>query len=301
MSNSTIVQGDCLELIRSLGDASVDMVCTDPPYFLDGLGDEWNVATLDKRGESSVIGKLPKGMKFDRNQSVKFREFYTKVSKECFRVLKPGGAFLSFCSPRLYHSMATAMEDAGFEIRDMIGWVYTQSQAKAFSQDHIIEKDKAMTAEEKKALKQQMAGWKTPQLKPAIEPVCVAFKPIEGRYIDNFRAHGTGLLNTTVTTGDSHFPSNIVTTESLGSDYDKVFLIKKPTKVEKGEYNSHVSVKPVELIEHLIRLFTREGAVVLDPFLGSGTTAVACRDTGRVCIGYELNAEYVDISRRRLQ
>jgi site-specific DNA-methyltransferase (adenine-specific) len=197
--------------------------------------------------------------------------------------------------------MATAMEDAGFEIRDMIGWIYTQSQAKAFSQDHIIEKDKTMTVEEKKALKKQMEGWKTPQLKPAIEPICVAFKPIEGRYIDNFRAHGTGLLNTEATTGEDRFPSNIVTTETLGGDYDKAFLIKKQTKVEKGEFNTHVSVKPVELIEHLLRLFTCEGAVVLDPFLGSGTTAVACRNTGRACIGYELNAAYVEISRRRLQ
>ena len=125
-------------------------------------------------------------MKFDRSQSVKFREFYTEISKEIFRVLKPGGAFLSFSSPRLYHAMASAMEDAGFEIRDMMGWIYTQSQVKAFSQDHIIDKDKTRTPAEKEALKEKCRGWRTPQLKPAIEPICVAFKPIEGRFIDNF-------------------------------------------------------------------------------------------------------------------
>jgi len=117
-----------MELLRTIPENSVDMVCTDPPYFLDGLGDEWNKESLDKKGSSSVVGNLPKGMKFDRNQSKKFREFYQKVSSEVFRVLKPGGAFISFSSPRLYHSMTIAVEDAGFEIRDMLGWVYTQSQ-----------------------------------------------------------------------------------------------------------------------------------------------------------------------------
>jgi site-specific DNA-methyltransferase (adenine-specific) len=299
-SMSTLVHSEALAYLRTLPDASVHMVCTDPPYFLDGLGDTWDPATLATRGESKLVGKLPKGMKFDRKQSADFRTFYTKISTECFRVLKPGGVFLSFCSPRLYHAMAIAMEDAGFEIRDMLGWIYTQSQAKAFSQDHIIEKDKTMTAEEKAALKAQLEGWKTPQLKPAIEPICLAIKPVEGRLIDNMRVHGVGLLNTQQTTESGHTPSNIVTTESLGPEYDTAFLVKKPTKTEKGDYNTHVSVKPVPLLEHLIRLFTQEGAVVLDPFLGSGTTAVACARTKRVCLGCDLNASYLEIARRRL-
>lgn len=292
--------GDCLEYMRTLPDASVHMVCTDPPYFLDGLGSDWSPEALATRGESRVVGKLPKGMKFDRAQSTKFREFYTKVSQECFRVLKPGGVFLSFCSPRLYHAMAIAMEDAGFEIRDMLGWIYTQSQAKAFSQDHIIEKDKTMTAEEKAELKSKLAGWKTPQLKPAIEPICLAIKPVEGRLIDNVRAHGVGLLNTQQTTESGHTPSNVVTVEAISEEYDTAFLVKKPTKPEKGDYNTHVSVKPVPLLEHLIRLFTQEGAVVLDPFLGSGSTAVACVHTKRTYLGCDLNAEYLEIARRRL-
>lgn len=289
----------CLEGMKKLPESSVDMVCTDPPYFLDGLGDDWNKGKLDKKGASSVVGNLPKGMKFDRKQSKKFYDFYTEVAREVFRVLKPGGAFVSFSSPRLYHSMTMAVEEVGFEIRDMLAWVYTQSQVKAFSQDHIIEKDKTKTDEEKARLKEACKDWRTPQLKPAIEPMCLAVKPIEGRYIDNFEKYGTGLMNTSEETRvDDKFPSNVMTTQE--GVLDTVFLVKKPSKEEKGVFNTHLSVKPVELIQHLIQLFTHPDAIVLDPFMGSGTTAVAARLCGRKYIGYDINEEYIEISNKRL-
>jgi len=295
-----VTHGDCLEFLVKIKDNSVDMVCTDPPYFLDGLGSEWNKRKLDDRGSSSMVGNLPKGMKFDRSQSVKFKEFYSKIAKEVYRVLKPGGAFVSFSSPRLYHSMAGAVEDAGFEIRDMLGWVYTQSQVKAFSQNHIIENDKSRNLQEKEDLKKLCENWKTPQLKPAIEPMCLAVKPIEGRYIDNFEKYGTGLMYTGEETKVAGgFPSNIMTTEDI--EGMQVFLISKPKKDEKGEFNTHLSVKPVQLISQLVKLFTREGAVVLDPFMGSGTTAVSCVQEKRHFIGFEINKEYISIYDRRIK
>ena len=73
-------------------------------------------------------------------------------------------------------------------------------------------------------------------------------------------------------------------------------MISKPSKKEKGENNTHITVKPVELMEHLVKLFSKKDAIVLDPFLGSGTTAIACKNTNRKCIGIELNKEYYDIS-----
>ena len=294
--------GECVKMMKNIPANSIDMVCTDPPYFLDGLGNDWNKETLDNKGSSAVVGNLPKGMKFDRNQSKKFNEFYATVSAEVYRILKPGGAFISFSSPRLYHSMAMAVEDAGFEIRDMLGWVYTQSQVKAFSQDHIIEKDKALTTEQKDNLKEACKNWKTPQLKPAIEPMCLAVKPIDGRYIDNFQKYGTGLMNTSdeTRTGEGYFPSNIVTTDTIEESMDKVFLVSKPNKIEKGDYNTHLSVKPVNLISHLVKLFTKENAIVLDPFMGSGTTAVACVQSKRQYIGFDINNEYIKITERRI-
>ena len=294
--------GDCIAYMKQLPANSIDMVCTDPPYFLDGLGSDWNKESLDQKGSSSRVGNLPKGMKFDRSQSKQFHAFYTKVSAEIFRVLKPGGAFLSFSSPRLYHSMAWAMEEAGFEIRDMLGWIYTQAQVKAFSQDHIIDKDKTKTDEEKAALKAVCKDWKTPQLKPAIEPICMAVKPIEGRYIDNFEKYGTGLMNTSEETkvGEDYFPANIIVTEPVGN-LEKVFLVSKPSKTEKGTYNTHLSVKPVALIQHLMTLFTKENALILDPFMGSGTTAVACVASNRRYIGFDINEEYIKITERRIK
>jgi site-specific DNA-methyltransferase (adenine-specific) len=297
-----IHQGECIDMMKMIPSNSIDMICTDPPYFLDGLGNNWNKESIDTKGASALVGNLPKGMKFDRNQSKKFNEFYLKVSAEAFRVLKPGGAFISFSSPRLYHSMTMAIEDSGFEIRDMLGWIYTQSQVKAFSQDHIIDNDKKLSMEEKTRLKEKCNNWKTPQLKPAIEPMCLAVKPIEGRYIDNFDTYGTGLLNTSsqTKTGDGIFPSNIITTESIEESMDRVFLVSKPNKAEKGDYNTHLSVKPVQLIGHLIKLFTTENAIILDPFMGSGTTAVACIKNNRKYIGFDINKEYIDISNKRI-
>ena len=77
-------------------------------------------------------------------------------------------------------------------------------------------------------------------------------------------------------------------------------MVSKPTKSEKGENNSHITVKPVILMEHLVKLFSKKGALVVDPFLGSGTTALACKNVDRRCIGIELNEEYYNISRERL-
>ena len=297
-----VTLGECIEMMKKIPNNSIDMICTDPPYFLDGLGNDWNKEKLDGKGSSSMIGNLPKGMKFDRNQSKKFKEFYKNVSIEAFRILKPGGAFMSFSSPRLYHAMASAMEDAGFEIRDMLGWIYTKSQVKAFSQNHIIDNDKVMSAEKKEQVKELCNNWKTPQLKPAIEPICFAAKPIEGRYIDNFQKYGVGLMNTSQDTkvGQEYFPANILVTEDVGQDLDKVFLVSKPTKAEKGEYNTHLSVKPASLIGQLIRLFTKENAIVLDPFMGSGTTAVACIQNNRQYIGFDINKAYIDITTQRI-
>ena len=298
-----IFHAECIEMMQKIPDSSIDMVCTDPPYFLDGLGNDWNKQMLDNKGSSAIVGNLPKGMRFDRNQSKKFNEFYSKVSSEVYRILKPGGAFISFSSPRLYHSMAMAIEDAGFEIRDMLGWIYTQSQVKAFSQNHIIENDKKMDPEQKQALKDACNNWKTPQLKPAIEPMCLAVKPIEGRYIDNFQKYGTGLMNTSeeTKTGEGFFPSNIITTDNIEESMDRVFLVSKPNKKEKGEYNTHISVKPVSLIAHLLKLFTKEGAIILDPFMGSGTTAVACIQSKRKYIGFDINTEYIKITEKRIE
>jgi len=279
--------GNCLELLKTIPNNTIDMCLTDPPYFLEGLGDQWNVESVSEMTSSrvlSTIKSLPAGMKFDRKQGYDFEQFMRGISDEIFRVLKPGGFYISFSAARLYHRMTVAVEDSGFEIRDMIGWTYS-GQAKAFSQDHIIRKQKNLSEEQKENLIKELNGWKTPQLRPCIEPMCLAQKPTEGKFIDNWIKWGVGLMNTTEKLGDN-FPGNIIP-------------VSKPTKKEKGDFNDHVSVKPMTLIEHLIRLYTQEGATVLDPFLGSGTTLIAAENTGRNCVGFEVSPQYFEIILKR--
>ncbi|HEY4508393.1 MAG TPA: DNA methyltransferase [Candidatus Paceibacterota bacterium] len=112
---NNITHGDALSLLPRLPEASVDVVVTDPPYFLDKLDNKWSQPKVSRRLTSQlVVQSLPPGMKFDREQGKRFYEWYSRVAAELFRVLKPGGFFFSFSSPRLYHRMAAAVDDAGF-------------------------------------------------------------------------------------------------------------------------------------------------------------------------------------------
>ena len=101
------------------------------------------------------------------------------------------------------------------------------------------------------------------------------------------------------------FPANIIhdgsdeTTEPMGKAA-RFFYCAKASKKDRGEGNAHPTVKPQALMQYLIKLVTHEGAVVLDPFLGSGSTAVAAKLLGRHYIGYELSPEYFDVAQRRL-
>ena len=282
----SLYNGDALKLLKTLPSDSIHLVVTDPPYFIDTMGDEWTPELVNKRAKkANVVGSLPVGMKFDPKQGKRFEKFMSDISVEIFRVLKPGGFYIAFSQARLYHRLGVAVEDAGFEMRDMLGWTY-EGQAKAFSQDHFVRKMK-ISAEKKQQLINAMGGRKTPQLKPMIEPMVLAQKPKDGTFIENWMAHETGLVDTSATL-DGKFPGNIMN-------------VPKPSKKEKGEENTHMTVKPVNLIEHLIRLFSKEGQIVLDPFTGSGSHGVAALNTGRKFIGFELSKEYCDIARNRIE
>lgn len=147
MNSYQILIGDCLELLRRMPDCSVDSVVTDPPYGLSFMGKKWDY-------------DVPA----------------TEVWAECLRVLKPGGHLLAFAGTRTQHRMAVRIEDAGFEIRDMIAWVY----GSGFPKSHNLDGEHD--------------GWGT-ALKPALEPITVARKPFAGTVAANVQAHGTGALN----------------------------------------------------------------------------------------------------------
>jgi len=279
--------GDALELMDDLEDSSVDLVLTDPPYFLDKLDSNWDPTKVKRVTKGQVIKNLPGGMKYDPKQGRNLQEWYTIVSQKVYRVLKPGGFFLSFSSPRLVHRMAVAVEDAGFHIRDMFIWLYKEGRAKGFSLAHFA-KDRG------KALPRE---WKTPQVRGNYEPIVVAQKPPDGTLLDNFFKYGTGLFNFSARMKKGLTPSNVLQTQEI-EGVPPIFLVSKPSKAER-DGNDHPTVKPVELLRHLIKLSTREGAIVLDPFIGSGSTAVAAILESRAFIGFEINERYAQIARMR--
>jgi len=297
-----IINDDSLIYLTKLENNSIDCVITDPPYFIDKLDDNWNADEIKNNKHNSHIKHLPKGMKFDKKQVKELYDFYLKISKILYDKLKPGGYFLSFSSPRLYHSIAMACEIAGFEIRDMINWVYTQTMPKGMSVIHLIDK-LDITEEEKNKLKEDYKDFKTPMIKSCFEPICVAMKPITTTFLKNELSFKTGLIDFSQKVGinSDKIPANIITTEEFNDIYDKNFLIKKPSKNEKGKMNIHPTVKPLNIIEHLIKLFSKENALIVDPFVGSGTTALACKNTNRKCIGIELNKEYYEIAINRIK
>lgn len=277
------------EALQELGDNSVHLVVTDPPYFIDGMGENWDTANLMRlKDRAKTVGGLPVGMKFSQDQGRNLQKFMEPISAEVFRVLKPGGFYISFSQARLIHRMAVAIEDQGFEVRDMLGWAHA-GQPKAQKQEHHVRKKvKAgtLTEAEGEAIIASMDGRKTPQLGPCLEPMVLAMKPVEGTFVENWMKHETGLIDTSHSL-DGKFPTNLM-------------AVKRPDKAEKGDFNTHLTVKPVRLIEHLISIFSKPGQIVLDPFMGSGSHGVAAIQAGREFIGFEPVPEYFEISRRRL-
>lgn len=296
-----IVCEDTMKVLDKIEDNTIDLVLTDPPYFLDKMDNNWDHETVSSKKYQQTVKSLPAGMKFDKDQGKRFYKWYLEVSKKLHRVLKPGGFFFSFASPRLYHRMACAVEDAGFLIKDCFIWLYTQNQPKAMSLNHFI--DKLDSSEETKAeLKSKLDGWKTPQIKSCFEPIVMAQKEYEETYLKNMLKHNVSLFNTKVKVGQNMFPSNVLTIEGFNYLIDKYFLLPKPTVEEKGEYNTHKTVKPLAICKYIIQLSTfSPDAIVLDPFVGSGTTAVAAKMLGKRFIGIDINREYVDIALRRLE
>lgn len=425
-----ILHGDCRAKLAEMEAASVHAIVTDPPYELGFMGKAWDGS----------------GIAYD-----------VEVWRQCLRVLKPGGHLLAFGGARTYHRLACAVEDAGFEIRDQIMWLYGSGFPKSYNVSVAI--DRAAGAERevvaarqgvtktfnvgaREALKERppitapntaaaaaaaAAGWGT-ALKPAHEPIVVARKPFKGTVADNFVTHGTGALNIDASriewasqedkaaaaaaeqrsrqgversydgwgmqqqelTAEEYaarspgrWPANVAHDGSeevvalfpedapsgghisrrmapkskncfgdLGCPPEervgfpdsgsaaRFFYCSKATKEDReaglewldarahaqsggaqqalanGEdyeaaqgiglncvkhvRNHHPTVKPVALMQWLCRLVTPKEGIVLDPFMGSGSTGKAALREGFSFVGIELQAEYIEIAKRRI-
>jgi len=235
----SLYHGDCIEVMRSLPDNSVDAVVTDPPYGLEFMGKDWdspwkhNGAVIkDPATERGGFQDGNGGNPYSRSRieygrggeaSFGFQLWFTEVAAEALRVLKPGGHLLAFGGTRTWHRLAVAIEDAGFEVRDSIAWMY----GSGFPKSHDVSKaiDKRSGALQNEGVGFTVAGYShndkllttapsrgyvppaptTPQaqkwsgfgtaLKPAHEPIVVARKPLIGTVAENVLTHGTGALN----------------------------------------------------------------------------------------------------------
>ena len=368
----TLYHGDNREVMRTLPDASVDAIVCDPPYELGFMGKKWDASGI---------------------------AYSVEMWQEALRVLKPGGHLLAFSGSRTYHRMTVAIEDAGFEIRDQIMWIY----GSGFPKSHN--------------LKGEWAGWGT-ALKPAHEPIVVARKPLIGTVAENVLTYGTGGLNIdgarvegreiTQSRGAKEtsntyskisvaslenaypaelgrWPANVIHDGSdevvelfpdtkggvavrsksggknFGSDTDKpplddlgygdagsaarFFYCAKASKKDRNEglehfseqsvgfatryclecgknvpqagscgcdagvemrppnpqKNHHPTVKPTDLMRYLCRLVTPPNGIILDPFMGSGSTGKAAILEGFRFIGIEMTDEYLPIAKARIE
>lgn len=357
-----IYNGNCLDKMKRLADNSVSAIVTDPPYGLSFMNKHWDY-------------DVPS----------------VEIWKEALRVLKPGGHLLSFGGTRTYHRMVVAIEDAGFEIRDQIQWIY----GSGFPKSHNIKEG-------------DLKGWGT-ALKPANEPIVVARKPLDKgltiaenvlRYgagalnidasrignekikinqVDLSKAHGNNLgagvrqpFTGQVKEVQGRWPANVLLDEEAAAMLDeqsghlatsfrkngskvksdnggtpfgdnsrppilfndsggasRFFYVAKASKRERNaglegtpekanedwpqslggndkrgaepRANFHPTVKPIKLMEYLIKLVTPPNGTVLDPFMGSGSTGVAAKNLGFNFIGIEMNEEYFEIAKKRLE
>jgi len=316
-----IVQGDCLEVLRDLPDATFTAIVTDPPYGLGFMGKEWDNFKPGHRADSwpgyadqPKTGACMHAGKYDlsRRGMSGFQESMRIWSVEALRVLKPGGHALVFGGTRTFHRLACALEDAGFEIRDCLMWLTGQG----FPKSKNIE-----------------GGYGT-ALKPAWEPIILARKPLGGTVERNCREHGTGALNidgcrigtearhNPPVGGHRHtmmpykgkdgpgtdvvgrWPANLVLDEAAAEQLggaSRFFYCAKSSKADRGEGNTHPTVKPVELMRWLVRLVKGPGEnLILDPFAGSGTTGVAAQLEDVPFLLIEREAAYVAMAEARL-
>jgi site-specific DNA-methyltransferase (adenine-specific) len=372
-----LLKGNCLDMLKELPDNSIDSIVTDPPYELGFMGKAW---------DSSGIA------------------YSVELWAECLRVLKHGGHLVAFSGSRTVFPMGVAIAQAGFEVRDMISWIYTSGFPKSMNISIALDKQLANMPHRGIGVKhavgqehlakptktedlppyvpaspqaQQWQGWGT-ALKPAQEPAVLARKPIDSdcsSIAENVLKWGTGAIN--IDAGrfpygdDCHFGSghdcsdqwdkptigstqafvygemgqrNLNQKNDISSYKPKggrwpanVYQCKKPARSEKeagldhltgktgaeatqrkegsdglnsprsgagrtAEHvkNFHPTVKPIKLMRWLCRLLTPQGGTVLDPFLGSGTTAVSAILEGFNAVGCEMTEDYYPIIQGRV-
>ena len=341
--------GNCLDILRSMSDSSIDAVVTDPPYALDTRRPDLSAFAragepsrcahcahrfstagfclcsqcLDTaRGEALMLAPML-GMQAENwhgsgshtrghldNDNALFQRWVTTWASELLRVLKPGGHVVAFGGTRSWHRLAAGIEDAGFEIRDSLAWLYGNGMPKSNLLGARIAKQLNVPIE---MVESHLAG-RSSVLKPGFEPIVLARRPLSRPTLaDNVLTYETGALNIDACrtgTDGTRWPANVFvdqeTADHNGQAIDDIvgrfFWVAKPGPSERPEVDGvkHPTVKPLGLMRELVRLATPPGGVVLEPFAGSGTTAEAALLEGHPVIAIERDANYLPLIQARV-
>lgn len=302
-----IILGDCLEIMKNYPDNHFSAIVTDPPYGIKFMGKKWDY-------------QLPK----------------VDVWSEALRICKPGSFMLAFGGTRTFHRLVCEIEDAGWEIRDCLMWLYGSGFPKSHNKFGI-------------------EGYGT-ALKPAWEPIIMAMKPCDGTFANNAEKWGQAGINIDecrLDAGDDklgrtnkchqlgRWPANLILDEEAGALIDeqseinasRFFYCAKTSSKERNEgldgiplkecgikndsgrgfsesdpykkimyKNNHPTVKPIKLMEYLIKLvMPPKVGLLLDHFAGSGTTLLAAKNLGFESIGIEIDENYCEIAKERLK
>lgn len=312
--------GDCLEVMAALQDASLDGCITDGPYHMPEMEKRFGKAT-SKRAKGRLHGEGANGNALGNGQI--YSDICNRVElwAGVHRVLKPGAWLLAFNRPGLPAArMTCAIADAGFEVRDDIEWLYATGFPHGKPLGKLVDRkvfgahcDEDEIARGPVSHAGAFYDGHDITFKPAHERIVVARKPIEGTIGDNLLRYGTGALDVTTCrveheTGSS-WPANVVTDgsaviwDAFPKDADGLsparFFFSAKADARDRAGSSHPTVKPLSLIEWLVKLAIRPGGTVLDPFAGSGTLGEAAWCCGRRAVLIEIKEEFQrDIAQR---
>lgn len=275
-----------------LTDDSVHLFLSDIPYGISL--DDWDV--LHSNTNSALLGQSPaqagkagfrrRGKPIngwsqaDRNIGDEYEDWCRSWAQMVFPKMKTGASLLVFGARRTIHRAANALEESGFLLKDMLAWLKPVAHHRAQRVSGVFER-RGQPADAA-----SWRGWRLGNLAPIFEPIAWFVKPykIGGTITDNLTENEVGAMNVAACRIGGAPPTNAL---SFG--------------FEPGEARFHEAQKPLKLVEFLIRLTTREGQVVLDPFAGSGTTALAAKRLGRHFIAFEMLPEFHAVADRRLR
>ena len=288
-----IIHGDCREVIPQLGEGVISACITDPPYNYEFIGRHWNVEEITRRCEriqdsKTLVKNIPYGSglaggvrnenwyRRNRENILEYEEWCYEWAMPLYQVLKHGAFVLVFNSTRTIAHVQVALERAGFYARDILVWKRNSGIPKGFNGKRLL--GHGITTG-------NWEGWHS-CLRNEWEAICVVQKPLINNYPQTLLKTGVGLMH--AENGDGVFLSNII--EGISN------------KDKETEDGIHCTVKPLELMKRLVNLVVPPGQehIVLDPFVGTGTTAVAAKELGRSYLGIDLVEQYCDYARQRL-